>query len=231
MWGICMGKVELNKKIKMESLLNTAFSLFTSKGFQNTSISDIVKDAGVAKGTFYLYFTDKYDIRNKLIAHKATVLLYEAYDYVCSRETDGFEDQIIQMTDYIIERLNTDKSLLNFISKHLSWGVFRNSLITFHDDHDHNAYELFVRLLHGSGYEFKDPEIMIYMIIEMVSGAIYNPILYEQPVPLEQIKPYLYESIRALIRRHIISGTADTPFGPNEAPAVQDRAAVLDAPA
>lgn len=200
-----MGKVELNKKLKMESLLNTAFSLFTSKGFQNTSISDIVKDAGVAKGTFYLYFTDKYDIRNKLIAHKATVLLNDAYDHVCSRKTKGFENQIIQMTDYIIEHLNTDKSLLNFISKHLSWGIFRNSLISFHDDHDHNAYELFVRLLHDSGYEFKDPEIMIYMIIELVSGAIYNPILHEQPVPLEQIKPYLYESIRALIRRHIVA--------------------------
>ncbi len=215
MWGICMGKVELNKKLKMESLLNTAFSLFTSKGFQNTSISDIVRDAGVAKGTFYLYFTDKYDIRNKLIAHKATSLLYEAYDFVCSRETDGFEDQIIQMTDYIIERLNADKSLLNFISKHLSWGIFRNSLIAFHDDYDHNAYELFVRLLHSSGYEFKDPEIMIYMIIELVSGAIYNPILYEQPVPLEQIKPYLYQSIRALIHRHIVSETVNIVSAPN----------------
>ena len=29
-----MGKIEVNKKQKKESLLNTAFSLFTSKGFQ-----------------------------------------------------------------------------------------------------------------------------------------------------------------------------------------------------
>ena len=54
-----MGKIEVNKKQKKESLLNTAFSLFTSKGFQKTSISDIVDNAGVAKGTFYLYFSDK----------------------------------------------------------------------------------------------------------------------------------------------------------------------------
>ena len=39
--------------------------------FLVTSISDIVDNAGVAKGTFYLYFKDKYDIRNKLIAHKS----------------------------------------------------------------------------------------------------------------------------------------------------------------
>ena len=65
-----MKKVELNKKKKQDALLNTAYQLFTEKGFQKTSISDIVNEAGVAKGTFYLYFKDKLDIRYKLIAKK-----------------------------------------------------------------------------------------------------------------------------------------------------------------
>ena len=69
---------------------------------------------------------------------------------------------------------------------------------------DHNAYELFIHLLQDSGYQFQDPEIMIYMIIETVSGSIYNPILYEQPVSLDKIKPYLYRSISAIIKRHIL---------------------------
>lgn len=42
-----------------------------------------------------------------------------------------------------------------------------------------------MNLLHASGYDFKDPEIMIYMLIELVSGSIYNPLLYEQPVPID----------------------------------------------
>ena len=66
-----MGKLELNKKRKKSALYNTAFELFTTKGLAKTTISDIVENAGVAKGTFYLYFKDKYDIRNKLISHKA----------------------------------------------------------------------------------------------------------------------------------------------------------------
>ena len=56
-----MGKAEENKLRKRESLLDTAFKLFTEKGIHNTSIADIVEQAGVAKGTFYLYFKDKYD--------------------------------------------------------------------------------------------------------------------------------------------------------------------------
>ena len=56
-----MGRLEDNKKIKKDALLDAAFTLFTTKGINKTSISDIVSAAGVAKGTFYLYFVDKYD--------------------------------------------------------------------------------------------------------------------------------------------------------------------------
>ena len=70
-----MSKVQTNKQQKKDSLFNTAFTLFTEKGLNKTTISDIVNDAGVAKGTFYLYFKDKYDLRNLLIAKKASELL------------------------------------------------------------------------------------------------------------------------------------------------------------
>ena len=68
-----MGRVDEKKLQKRNSLLQTAFELFTTKGVVNTSISDIADRAGVAKGTFYLYFKDKIDIKNKLIGHKTEI--------------------------------------------------------------------------------------------------------------------------------------------------------------
>ena len=65
-----MGKEENKKQQKRDSLLESAFSLFIDHGFNKTSISDIVNQAGVAKGTFYLYFKDKYEIRDILIVKK-----------------------------------------------------------------------------------------------------------------------------------------------------------------
>ena len=50
-----MGKVDVKKQKKKDALFNTAFELFTTKGTNQTTISDIVNKAGVAKGTFYLY--------------------------------------------------------------------------------------------------------------------------------------------------------------------------------
>ncbi len=123
-----MGKLDINKKRKRESLLNTAFNMFTTKGFSKTSISEIVEKAGVAKGTFYLYFKDKYDIKNKLITHKSTQIFKTALEELEKYPELDFQDRIIFIINNIVNQLNEDKSLLKFISKNLSWGIFKTLL-------------------------------------------------------------------------------------------------------
>jgi AcrR family transcriptional regulator len=41
--------------------------LFSAKGYHNTKVSDIVQEAGVAQGTFYLYFDSKADLFSALL--------------------------------------------------------------------------------------------------------------------------------------------------------------------
>lgn len=197
-----MSKLELNKKQKRDSLLESAFSLFTSKGINKTSISDIVEKSGVAKGTFYLYFKDKYDIRNMLIAHKASQLFHKADIELQKAHILDIFDEIIFLTDNIINQLCEDKSLLNFISKNLSWGIFKTSLITPSDDNDIDFYNIYTRLLNREDYTFKDPEIMLFMIIELISSTCYSSILYSEPVGINELKPYLFDSIRDIMKRH-----------------------------
>lgn len=120
-----MGKADLNKKLKMENLLNASFELFTSKGLNKTSISDIVEKAEVAKGTFYLYFKDKYDIRNRLIAHKSSQLFLQAYNAMKDNGIEGLEEEIIFLMDYVLDELAANKGLLAFIYKDLSWAFFK----------------------------------------------------------------------------------------------------------
>ncbi len=49
-------------KDKEERILRAAIKIFARKGFFNARISEIAKEAGVADGTIYLYFHNKYDI-------------------------------------------------------------------------------------------------------------------------------------------------------------------------
>ena len=111
-----MGKVDENKKQKKLALLNTAYELFTTKGINSTAISDIVKQAGVAKGTFYLYFKDKYDIRNKLIEKTSKRLFSDAISALNKVYIDNFDDQVIFIINHVIDSLTNDKILLKFMT-------------------------------------------------------------------------------------------------------------------
>ncbi|HBN55148.1 MAG TPA: TetR family transcriptional regulator [Lachnospiraceae bacterium] len=194
-----MGKIETKKENKRKDLLNAAFELFTTKGFTDTSIADIVSKAGIAKGTFYLYFKDKTDIRNRLISSKATQILREACTRLAQTDITKLDDQFIFLTDDILDALQNDKSLLFFLAKHLNWGMFIHSLEGDTVVSGITARELYSQLIERSDYRFENPEIIIYLIIELVAGVSYNAILYQEPVSIEELKPYLHDLIRRIL--------------------------------
>ena len=200
-----MGKAEENKKKKYESLLNTAFELFINKGINNTSISDIVNHAGVAKGTFYLYFKDKYDIRSRLIVHRASRLFVEAHDAMSREDLTDFADKLIFIAEYILDRLSENKGLLAVLYKDLSWAVFKKDLTSRSYEYEIDFYEdVYRKLILDSGINFREPEIMLSMIVELTGSAGYSSIMYDEPVPLEKLKPYLADAIRAIIELHTV---------------------------
>lgn len=202
-----MSKIDKNKQIKRESLLETAFKLFTSKGIHKTSISDIVEDAGVAKGTFYLYFKDKYDIRNKLIAHKSGEIFRKADRALQATNITELEERVIFLIDNIINQLSEDKTLLRFISKNLSWGVFKNMLIGAGGDRDVDFYDLYHSMFHEEG-RFENPEVMVFMMIELVGSTCYSAILYNEPVGIDELKPYIFRTLRGIMAAHRITDQA-----------------------
>lgn len=54
-----VGRREANKAKKRAALLEAGLQLFQTQGFDRASIEQIAAEAGVARGTFYLYFEDK----------------------------------------------------------------------------------------------------------------------------------------------------------------------------
>ena len=195
-----MGKLEANKQQKLTSLLNTAFNLFTTQGVSKTSIAEISQKAGIAKGTFYLYFKDKYDIRNRLISHESSKLFKNAVADLeeFSKEKNeqlGFEEKIIFIINHIVDELNSNQTLLTFISKNLSWGIFKEALTTkVASDEMINAEDI----------SLEEPEIMLFLIVELVSSTCYSAILYKEPADIDTIKPYLFKTVRAIIKEHTI---------------------------
>ena len=194
---------EIIEKNKETRLLDTAFKLFTEKGLKDTSIQDIVDNADVGKGTFYLYFKDKYEIRDILIIKKSRKLFNDALKALRKKtDINKLEDQIIFIINHVINALKRNHILLKFISKNLSWGAYSqtvNKLYENNENNDDGIYQLFLKGIEENNIKLKKPEVTLFMIIELVSSTCFNSILYKEPLPIEDYKPFLYDTIRKLI--------------------------------
>ena len=194
-----MGKVEENKKKKKDAIVNSAFTLFIDHGIKDTSIADIMKKAELAKGTFYLYFKDKYEVRDYLVRKKASQLFENAIEELKEENITKFEDKIIFIVNNILDQLNNNKILLKFISKNLSWGILRHSIENMPVNDGETAADYIEQLANGSGRHIRDLEMLVFMIAELVNSTAHSVILYEQPVTLPELKKELYPLIITMV--------------------------------
>lgn len=195
-----MGKAEENKQKKRTALLSHAFSLFMNKGIAGTTISEIAEQAGVGKGTFYFYFKDKEDLIEKLIAQKAEQLLLNAVHTLNEHpEAIKVEDKLILIADSLLEQLNSDSRLLKFINKNLNYGIYKKALLREEVKSDFDVVAAYHELIHSDGSKWRDAELMLYTIVELVSSTCHSIILNQDPVNLEHYKPYLFECIRKIV--------------------------------
>lgn len=187
---------------KESRLLKHAFELFTQKGVHDTSIQEIVDNADVAKGTFYTYFKDKYEIRDILIYKKSKKLFNNALKDLRSTDITDLPEQVVFVVDHVINELIVNPLLLKFISKNLSWGIYNQSIQKIYNDkieEEDTVLHLFLKEVKENNIELENPEVTLYMIIELVSSTCFNSILYDTPLPIDEYKPFLYDTIRKLV--------------------------------
>lgn len=63
---------------RREQIMSVSVKLFAEKGYNNTALDDIIASADIAKGTFYLHFTNKFDLFYQIIDTNLEVI----YNYV-----------------------------------------------------------------------------------------------------------------------------------------------------
>ena len=183
------------KKDKKEILMNSATNLFKTKGIYSTTVSDIVKDAGIAKGTFYLYFSDKDEVVNAVIMKEANILLNKAIEESKTLENAKLSETIVFIADHVIDVFLKNKSDLEIIHKNLYKGLFSK---------DENGITLFSKavdeFISYNKYENKEKiQKKLYIIIEMVGGVCYNSIYNNMPYDIFDIKEELFEAIGSIV--------------------------------
>ena len=84
-----------SRETRHTQLLDAALDAFREKGVGSTSVEDIVQRAGVAKGTFYLYFSSKDDAINAVVERMVDGVI------------DSVESSLAQPIATPVERLKT----------------------------------------------------------------------------------------------------------------------------
>jgi AcrR family transcriptional regulator len=187
------------KELKMTKLYDAAYELFTSKGVHETVIDEIVRRAGVAKGTFYLYFKDKYDLVDRLIVRKTSHVLGDAMEALAAtKETSrlDFQQSVVFFVDYLVNFFRGNTPFLELIFRNFSLSLCDRM---FHCTEMQNAREAFTANFMLNGGTSENAGKHLYLIVCMVSVVCYNSIVMKIPYEFEEIKPELYRSVQRIL--------------------------------
>lgn len=188
-----MGKLTENKNEKFEKLIGAAFELFDVKDISAVSIDEIVKKAGVAKGTFYLYFKNKPDLIAKLILKKAAEYLKDEGIYPEVEDDADFGKYVKLYMDLLTDFLEKNKTLTKLIDKNVHVCVralLENAQGAFGD-----LYEKIEGYFLKKGLTQKEITIKMHIYLEMTVSACCNAILRENPATIEEVKPHIYDIV------------------------------------
>jgi AcrR family transcriptional regulator len=115
-----MARVTKEPEVRREELLDVALDLCVSDGFESTSVERITNAAGVAKGTFYHYFTSKQDLLVQLVRRFGDGL----FDYLEREMAAVHGEAVTQLRELIrlsgswkMDRVDTSLSYVPFLFK------------------------------------------------------------------------------------------------------------------
>jgi len=57
------------RKLRKQEIIAAALKLYTEKGYYQTNVRDIAREAGILPSAFYIYFPDKRELFSEVIDH------------------------------------------------------------------------------------------------------------------------------------------------------------------
>jgi AcrR family transcriptional regulator len=183
---------------RRSELIATARQLFYTKGYERTSVSDIVKEIGIAQGTFYYYFDSKQAILEAVVEEliAQSVVLMQAViadqtldaiakwkktiqvinDWKIGRKADMISiSRILRMNGNLRLRYQLQSKATQFTTLELAQIVAQGCEEgVFHTEHAVEAAECAIAILHG--------------LSDALTDIVLNPEGYEDPIMLVQRK-------------------------------------------
>lgn len=105
----------MRREQRRAHLLQCALEVFAKKGYHRASISDIIKRAGVARGTFYLYFESKRSVFDQLLDDLFELLNSKVKRIDPSRGPAGVVAQMESNVDEVLDLMLSNRAMLRIL--------------------------------------------------------------------------------------------------------------------
>ena len=156
-------------KSKKEQILDVSLSLFLEKGYDNTSISDILSNLNIARGTLYYHFESKEAIMDTIIERSIKNVIEEAKGIVFQKGMTVQEKMFTLFSSTSMKRLSGRELMIDYLNQP------QNAL--FHEKINRSFIQKIVPLLgdiikegveegtFNNAYPYESAEMILVMII------------------------------------------------------------------
>lgn len=157
-------KRHLDPKIKKEEIELVATALFKEKGYDNTSMAEIARSAGVAANTIYWYFENKDDV---LIAVLNRVVSQAMAEVVALRE-QPLRTRVLKL----IAQVESSGSLMTDVHSRVSHSP---KVKAWHDQFHAMVEQLSVSELVNAGVDVEEAQLDAKLLIYVIEGLLAHP--------------------------------------------------------
>jgi AcrR family transcriptional regulator len=100
---------------RRRTVLDAGLRVFSDKGYHQTRVSDIIEEAGIARGTFYLYFDSKNAIFHELLDRLLERIGANVVGVDLGDEAPPVRDQLLVSVRRILGAFREDPALAKFV--------------------------------------------------------------------------------------------------------------------
>jgi AcrR family transcriptional regulator len=172
---------------RREDLINAAISVFAAKGLHEATVADVTKAAGVAKGTFYLYFTSKEHLLAALkerFVHEALEHAASLFERVGQEDWWGLVDATIESAiDFALERRD---SIRIFVREGLAPET--RDMMAESERKLNALYAAGIQAgVDAGAFQVEDPELTAVLLHHAIEGSVAQAILFDQKVDRDRL--------------------------------------------
>jgi AcrR family transcriptional regulator len=114
----CERLEDMERQERREQVLKHAKRIFARKGYHRTNVADIISRAGIARGTFYLYFENKKDLFEELLQQVLTEMATRIHRLKPGPDAPNPVDQLRDNLRRVVEYVLAERELTDILLNH-----------------------------------------------------------------------------------------------------------------